>query len=157
MRARLGKHSCMSSTFFIAILNGICSFFDSAPTCSQETFETDGFVGWRLCNFLLLLSSSKSCGPQRDCRSELQLGRCDYFFSCLLSSFYFNSFLLAFFLYFFVAFQPYYSHAQVFRRTLMHEFYIFYDHTVFNLLFLLSWDHPRFGSGELLYYYGGLN
>ena len=33
MRECLGKHSCMSSPFPIAILNGTCLFSDSATVC----------------------------------------------------------------------------------------------------------------------------
>ena len=38
MRECLGKHSCMSSPFPIAILNGNCFFPDSATTSAQCVF-----------------------------------------------------------------------------------------------------------------------
>ena len=50
-----------------------------------------------------------------------------------------------------VLFQSCYSHAQVFGRTLVHEFHFFYSHTEWNLLFLkqpplwyeATWDKPE--------------
>ena len=53
------------------------------------------------------------------------LVRCDYI--------HIHSPLLTFFLCFFILFQSCCSHAQVFGRTLVHEFPIFYSHTEWNL------------------------
>ena len=39
MRECLVKHSCMSSTFPIAILNGTCFFPDSATMLTQREFD----------------------------------------------------------------------------------------------------------------------
>ena len=50
---------------------------------------------------------------------------------------------------FFVFFQSFRFHAQVFGRTLMHEFHFFYCHTEWNLLPLLSRDRLCYGWGVL--------
>ena len=57
----------------------------------------------------------------------------DFFFSCPLT-FHNHSSLLTFFLCFIVLFQSWWSHAQVFGKTLLHEFPIFNSHTEWNLL-----------------------
>ena len=63
-----------------------------------------------------------------------QLGR-QYFFRAHCAFFNFNSYVLTLFTCFFVSFQSCCSHAQVFGRTLVHEFHFLYCHTDRNLLF----------------------
>ena len=58
----------------------------------------------------------------------------DFFFRVHCTSLNNHSPLLAFFLCFIVLFQSCCSHAQVFGKTLVHEFPIFYSHTKWNLL-----------------------
>ena len=58
----------------------------------------------------------------------------DLFFRVHCTSFHNYSPLLTFFLCFIVLFQSCCSHAQVFGKTLLHEFPIFYSHTEWNLL-----------------------
>ena len=58
---------------------------------------------------------------------------CLFISSALCASYHFQSFLHAFFLCF--LFRSCYSNAQVFGRTLVHEFHVFYSHTERNLFF----------------------
>ena len=51
------------------------------------------------------------------------------YFHAHLTSFHFHSFVLAFFLCFIVLFKSCCPHAQVFERTVVHEFHIFYSQT----------------------------
>ena len=73
---------------------------------------------------------------ERDGRSELQLGHRDFSF-CHLCSLYIHYSLLTIFLWVIVLFHSCSSHRQVFERTNVHEFHIFYCHTECNLLSLL--------------------
>ena len=60
------------------------------------------------------------------------------------TSFPIHSFLLTFFPFIFLLFQSCWSHAQVFGRTLVHEFHIFYSHTEWNFLrHEATWDDPE--------------
>ena len=77
--------------------------------------------------------------PRGDDGRELQLGLETSLFIAHLGHFHFHSFLLLSFLFFFVFFHSCRFHAQVFGRTLMHEFHVFYSHTEWNLLSSLFW------------------
>ena len=72
---------------------------------------------------------------------ELQLGRRDFFFFTLSL---FSACLFS--LFFFALFQCCCSRAQVFGKTLVHEFHMFYRHTEWNLLL----GTTLFGMGLLL-------
>ena len=59
-----------------------------------------------------------------------------------------HSSLLTFFLYFYVLFHSFCSHAQVFRKILVHESHISYSHTEWNLLSSLSEKVGKTGSSQ---------
>ena len=77
---------------------------------------------------------------QTDCREwltwldETKSPDRTHFFRVRCTSFHIHSPLLTFFLCFIVLFQSCCSHAQVFGKTLVHEFPILYSHTEWNLL-----------------------
>ena len=67
-------------------------------------------------------------------RSQDKVTGQDFFFRVRCTSFHIHSPLRTFFLCFIVLFQSCCSHAQVFGKTLLHDFLIFYSHTEWNLL-----------------------
>ena len=77
----------------------------------------------------------------------------DFFFSCPLYFFPQSFSLLTFFLCFIALFQSCCSHAQVFGKTLVHEFLIFYSHTEWDLLSsgtdTLSWWRSCYKTTKL--------
>ena len=67
---------------------------------------------------------------QVDLRPKLQLGHQELFFLLMLASFHIHFYLNSFFVRSFVLFQSGCSNAQLFSRTLLHEFHIPYSQTV---------------------------
>ena len=87
------------------------------------------------------LSNSSTVFGSNDLRrwsAQADVGPSALIFFRTRCTFHFHSFLLAFFLRLFVLFQTCCSHAQVFGRTLLHEFHIFYCLSEWNLHFSLS-------------------
>ena len=74
-------------------------------------------------------TATGSSDPGGTVDPNYSIGRRVFLFFLFVVLYGFHSFLLAFFLYFFVVFQFYCSHAEVFGKTLLHEFHIFYINT----------------------------
>ena len=90
-------------------------------------------------------SSSCAPGPELQLGLEISLFR-DNFTALNL----FTLFSACHLLFFFGLFSLLLFHAQVFGKTLVHEFPFFYGDTEWNLLSSLSWNRLYFGWGVLL-------
>ena len=95
-------------------------------------------VGW----VILLLPLDGSIQWGRETRAMVYAVDTSPFFRVRFTSFHSHSSLLTFFFCFFVLFDYCCSHARVFGKTLVHEFYISYSYTDWYLRFFRQSDQP---------------
>ena len=149
--------------FSIAILNGTSSlrapilFCGDVPVIKQLNYKTSFHTlsSYQLLPFVyiisFLLDLETNCHNWTRRNDLPQLGRRYFlFFRARCTSFHIPSPVLTFFLCFLAFFQSYRSLTQVFGRTLVQEFHIFYSHTEWSLLASLNDNGENILLNEIL-------
>ena len=146
MHECLEKYSCMSLTFRIVVLNGTCLFDEMKCLLQGRSFAclytilycVPPRVQWMDYRWLSLLGNLSTGSGSSDSKGtvgpsyDYSVGT--FFFHACCTLYHIHCPLLILFLCNFVVFQCCSSRTQVFGRTRVHKFHIFYSNTEWSLL-----------------------